>query len=145
MKKTILLSIALLLQLSAWSYTREIVAIHSQAMDKDVMAAVVLPDNYHEMKDVPVVYLLHGCGDNFHAWHNNAHASALADEYGIIIVMPDGGHHSWYWDSPVDPSFKYETFVTKELIPYIDSHYRTHADRTSRAITGNSMGGHGAL
>lgn len=145
MKRTLLLILALAINLSAWAYTREIIAVHSPSMGKDVMAAVVLPDNYHQMKDLAVVYLMHGCGDNFHAWHNNANASALADQYGVIIVMPDGGHHSWYWDSPKDPSFKYETFVIKELIPYVDSHYRTRADRTARAITGNSMGGHGAL
>lgn len=145
MKKLLFLVVATMLNLSAGAFSREIVAVHSNAMNKNVMVAVALPDNYHSMKDVPVVYLLHGCGDSYNAWHENANASHLADSYGVIIVMPDGGHHSWYWDSPIDPSFKYETFITKELIPYIDSHYRTHADRTSRAITGNSMGGHGAL
>lgn len=145
MKKLLFLGIALMLNLSTWAYTREIIAIHSNAMDKDVMVAVALPDGYHSMKDLPVVYLLHGCGDNYNSWHQNAGVSELADRHNLIIVMPDGGHHSWYWDSPIDNSFKYETFVTKELIAYIDSHYRTHADRTSRAITGNSMGGHGAL
>jgi S-formylglutathione hydrolase FrmB len=59
--------------------------------------------------------------------------------------MPDGGTNSWYWDSPVDPTYKYETFVSKELVEYIDSHYKTRADRTGRAITGLSMGGHGGL
>lgn len=145
MKKALLLLLALAVNLSAWAYTREIVAVHSKAMNKDVMVAVILPDNYHQMKDLPTVYTLHGHGDNFNAWHNNANASALADKYGVIIVMPDGGRHSWYWDSPKNPAFRYETFVTTELIPYIDSHYRTRGNRTGRAITGNSMGGHGAL
>lgn len=135
----------LLMPLSSWAYTREVVAIHSKAMNKDVMAAVVLPDQYHEKKDIPVVYLLHGYGDNFNAWYEKANTGILADKYGVILVMPDGGHHSWYWDSPIDPSFKYETFVSKELTAYIDSHYRTRADKRARAITGNSMGGHGAL
>lgn len=145
MNRLLCLLAALVMPIASWAYTREIVAIHSESMNKDVMAAVVLPDGYHNIKNLPVVYLLHGCGDNFHAWHNNAKASGLADKYGVIIVMPDGGHHSWYWDSPIDPSFKYETFVSKELVAYIDSHYRTHADCSARAITGNSMGGHGAL
>ena len=65
MKKLLLLGIALMLNLSTWAYTREIIAIHSNAMDKDVMVAVALPDGYHSMKDLPVVYLLHGCGDNY--------------------------------------------------------------------------------
>ena len=67
MKRTLLLILALAINLSAWAYTREIIAVHSPSMGKDVMAAVVLPDNYHQMKDLAVVYLMHGCGDNFHA------------------------------------------------------------------------------
>ena len=114
MKKLLLLGIALMLNLSTWAYTREIIAIHSNAMDKDVMVAVALPDGYHSMKDLPVVYLLHGCGDNYNSWHQNAGVSELADRHNLIIVMPDGGHHSWYWDSPINSSFKYETFVTEE-------------------------------
>jgi len=63
----------------------------------------------------------------------------------ILFVSPDGGYDSWYFDSPVDSSVRYETFMSKELITYIDSHYPTIPDRTHRAITGLSMGGHGAL
>jgi len=69
----------------------------------------------------------------------------MADRYGAIIVTPDGGVDSWYFDSPVDPTYRYETFVTQELIPYIDKLYKTVADRSGRAIAGLSMGGHGAL
>ena len=43
------------------------------------------------------------------------------------------------------PEYKYETFVSKELVSYMDSHYKTLADKSGRAVTGNSMGGHGAL
>jgi S-formylglutathione hydrolase FrmB len=59
--------------------------------------------------------------------------------------MPDGGFNSWYLDSPVDSSYKYETFMTKELVPYIDDHYPTINNVSFRAITGLSMGGHGAF
>ena len=68
----------------------------------------------------------------------------IADEKGIIFVCPDG-KNSWYWDSPKDPSYRYETFVSSELVKYIDGHYKTIADRKGRAITGLSMGGHGAM
>ena len=70
---------------------------------------------------------------------------AMADTYGVIIVMPDGGFDSWYYDSPVEPTYRYETFVARELVEYIDSHYRTKAEPSARAIAGLSMGGHGAL
>lgn len=68
----------------------------------------------------------------------------LPDEKGIIFVCPDGST-SWYWDSPKDPSFRYETFVSSELVKYIDGHYKTITDRKGRAITGLSMGGHDGL
>mgnify|MGYP000955441152 CR=1 FL=1 len=63
----------------------------------------------------------------------------------IIFVCPDGGKGSWYFDSPVDSSIRYESYITKELVPYIDANFSTKADSKSRAITGLSMGGHGAL
>ena len=63
----------------------------------------------------------------------------------IIIVCADGGVTSWYWDAPADPTYKYETYITKELIPFIDKTYKTIKTRNGRAITGLSMGGHGGL
>src|SRR5690606_34336403 len=66
-------------------------------------------------------------------------------QYQFIIVCPDGGFGSWYWDSPVDPSFQYETFVSGELVDFIDANYKTKPTRSGRAISGLSMGGHGAL
>ena len=68
----------------------------------------------------------------------------IADEKGMIFVCPDG-KNSWYWDSPLNPSYRYETFISSELVKYIDEHYKTIADRKGRAITGLSMGGHGAM
>lgn len=70
---------------------------------------------------------------------------ALIDHYEMIVVCPDGGFSSWYYDSPEDPSYKYETFITRELIPAVDSRFGTVADRTGRAVAGLSMGGHGAF
>ena len=63
----------------------------------------------------------------------------------IIIVCPDGGYNSWYFDSPIDSNFMYETYIIKELIPSIDSIYSTSKSKYLRAITGNSMGGHGSF
>src|SRR5690606_22214086 len=70
---------------------------------------------------------------------------ALADRYQMISVTTDGNFGSWYWDSPEVPDSKYETYVGKELVQIIDKEYSTIASRTGRAITGLSMGGHGAL
>ncbi len=121
------------------------VKVHSRSMDKEVECRVILPDSYCESVEMPVVYLLHGYGGDAAGWVSKYNTEELADRYSIIIVATDGGHSSWYWDSPVDSSMKYETFVAGELIEYIDSSYSTIEDRKARAITGYSMGGHGAL
>jgi S-formylglutathione hydrolase FrmB len=63
----------------------------------------------------------------------------------MIIVCPDAAFSSWYFDSPVDSSFKYETFTAIELPAYIDANYKTIRSKRGRAITGLSMGGHGAM
>ena len=55
------------------------------------------------------------------------------------------GKNTWYWDSPLNADVRYETFISNELVKYVDSHYKTVADRKGRAITGLSMGGHGAM
>lgn len=123
------------------------VMTYSQAMDKMIKAVVVMPDASGEaQRPRPVVYLLHGYGGNYADWINRApDIKALVDRYGFMIVCPDGGHGSWYWDSPVDETFRYETYVAEELVTWIDEHYHTVRDRRGRAITGLSMGGHGAL
>jgi S-formylglutathione hydrolase FrmB len=114
-------------------------------MKKMIKAVVITPDDYSNAKALPVVYLLHGYSGNYSDWVTKAKGFEKAvDLYQIIIVCPDG-NNSWYWDSPVDPSFKYETYVSGELVSWIDSHYKTIKDRKGRAITGLSMGGHGAL
>jgi len=122
------------------------VSVWSEAMNKTVKTVIVTPDDYAQRDSFPVVYLLHGYSGNYADWVNKApEIKDLADQYGLIIVCPDGGYGSWYWDSPVDRSFRYETFVSNELITWIDDQYKTIASREGRAITGLSMGGHGAL
>jgi S-formylglutathione hydrolase FrmB len=123
------------------------VAIYSAAMHKNIKTVVIKPASYESSAEkLPVVYLLHGAFGAYHNWINKVpHIKELADRYNMIIVCPDGGYTSWYFDSPVDSSFKYESFVGLEVPKYIDTHYRTIAERKGRAITGLSMGGHGGI
>jgi S-formylglutathione hydrolase FrmB len=122
------------------------VETYSDAMKKKIKAVVVTPDNYAAGTLYPVVYLLHGAGGNFSDWvKKGGKVADNADLYNVIIVCADGGVTSWYWDSPVDPTYKYETYITQELIPFIDKSYKTIKNRNGRAITGLSMGGHGGL
>ena len=117
----------------------------SECMNKDVPVNVITPDSYEDGLEFPVVYLLHGYSDNHQRWATGGHIGALADKHDVIVVMPDGAYSSWYFDSPVDPTFKYETFVSKELVEHVDANFKTRKDRKARAITGLSMGGHGAM
>jgi S-formylglutathione hydrolase FrmB len=123
------------------------VNIYSSAMHKQNKCVVVLPESYQKNNThYPVVYLLHGYSGDYSDWIKKAAIiKSYADEFRIIIVCPDGHYNSWYVDSPVDSAIKYETYISAEVPHYIDSHYRTIAERGSRAITGLSMGGQGAL
>lgn len=122
------------------------VTTYSQAMHKDMPAIVITPDSYSPRKDYPVVYMLHGFGGTYKSdWASPQwDVAKYADVYDMIFVTPDGAD-SWYLDSPVDSTYRYETYLVHELVPFVDAHYSTRADRTGRAITGLSMGGHGAL
>jgi len=124
------------------------IVVYSNAMQKNIKVAVVIPDNAKLQTGVkfPVVYLLHGYSGNHGSWLKDApQLQYRADQYQVMLVCPDGGYGSWYYDSPINDSIKYETFITKELLPYIDSNFPTSANKDHRAITGLSMGGHGGL
>ena len=118
----------------------------STSMNKEIPVVVITPDSYNNQKQLPVVYLLHGYSGNYSNWSKTSNdAKMMADQYNFIIVCPDGDFGSWYFDSPMDSTSRYETFVAKELVEWTDKNYKTIAKRESRAITGLSMGGHGAL
>jgi S-formylglutathione hydrolase FrmB len=116
-------------------------------MHKNVKCVVIKPAGYEDEKQrFPVLYLLHGWSGDYSNWVLKVPALLQeVDESGCIVVCPDGAFNSWYFDSPVNTSIRYETNVALEIPAYIDAHYRTIADRKARAITGLSMGGHGAL
>ncbi|QEC66604.1 esterase family protein [Panacibacter ginsenosidivorans] len=126
--------------------TVDTIAAHSDVMHKDIACVVIKPSSYDGKKDVPVVYLLHGYSGNQRDWITEVPAiKQYADQDSIIIVCPDGNYNSWYFDAPMDSTVRYETFVSKELVNYMDAHYKTIKDRAGRGITGLSMGGHGAF
>lgn len=145
MKQIIIFSF-LLLSISAKSATVDTVAIFSNSMNRAVKTVIIRPASYNENKRFPVIYLLHGAFGSYSNWIIKVpHIQQLADQYQMIIVCPDGGYTSWYWDSPIDPTYQFETFVGTEVPKYIDANYKTIADRKARAITGLSMGGHGGF
>lgn len=119
------------------------ISVYSKRMNKPIKVVVIQPDNLIKGKKLPVVYLLHGHGGNHRAWLQSApQLEAKANELNMLMVMPDGSRNSWYMNSPINPAVQYEAFMINELVPYIDSAYPTNL---KRAITGLSMGGHGAF
>ncbi|MEN8139273.1 MAG: alpha/beta hydrolase family protein [Bacteroidota bacterium] len=143
------LLIILLLGIGANLFASQVdtLIIKSKIMDKNISNIVIYPDSHEKQKDgLPVLYMLHGAGGNYLDYiSRNPDIKKLSDIYNIIIVCPDGGSTSWYFDSPIDPGYMYETYVSKELVNTVDEKYNTIKNKSGRAIMGLSMGGHGAF
>jgi len=124
--------------------------LEGESADRDVL--VVLPPGYaaSPRRHYPVVYALHGYSIGAEQWSKEIHlaeASAGAFAKGakeMILVLPDSKtiHNGSMYSSSVTTG-DFETFVSRDLIRYIDSHYRTIPDRLSRGLAGHSMGGYG--
>ncbi len=126
------------------------IEVYSKAMDKSLKAAVVKPESYDKnAAPLPSVYVLHGGSGSFTDWHDKVTEPGLleklANQYNVLIITPGVGPSSYYYDSPLLDSVRYETYMTKELIPFVNQNYNTIKEREGRAITGLSMGGHGAM
>ena len=121
--------------------------IFSATMQKNIKCLIIAPESYSATgQPYPVLYLLHGWSGNFAGWLSDApQLQQHADNYQRISVCPDGGYDSWYLDSPVDSTVRYDTYISKEVVGFIDYYYNTRRERSGRAIAGLSMGGHGAL
>ncbi len=143
--KRIFAAIALIMSLMHASAAKvDTVEIKTTFLDSPMKVCVVTPQTA-ESRRFPTVYLLNGYGGGYRDWlKNQPRIKELADSYGMIIVTPDG-RNSWYWDSPVNEGMQMESFFVKDLVPYIDTHYPTVAVAGKRAISGLSMGGHGAM
>lgn len=123
----------------------------SKSTDTSRRAFVYTPPGYHNEldKSYPVLYLQHGWGEDETAWTNQGHANLIMDNLiaegkinPFIIVMTYGMTNETKFgglrDFDITP---FQTVLVDELIPYIDSNFRTKANRESRAMAGLSMGG----
>jgi S-formylglutathione hydrolase FrmB len=146
MIKNFFILFLLMLTIASRAADVDTIAIYSAAMQKSSKCVVITPKKTKGIKAWPVVYLLHGYSGNYSNWIMKVpQLKDYADTYKLMIVCPDGAYSSWYFDSPVDSSMRYETYVAKEIPAYIDAHYPTIKNNAARAITGLSMGGHGGL
>lgn len=113
-------------------------------MPNDTVMAFVPKDYSVECgRQFPAVILLNGFGGNYRQWSRVANLQLYADEYGMILICPDGFADSWYIDSPIDSTARYATFFREEILPSMFRHF--NIDSCNLFITGLSMGGHGAL
>lgn len=120
------------------------------ALQETTKVRVLLPSGYskHPKRRYPVLYLLHGGTMDYSAWTADGDAARVTEPFPVITVMPDGGFWGYYSDwfnrGQGGPP-KWETVHIRQLLPWIDQHFRTIANRGSRAIAGLSMGGAGAM
>ena len=123
------------------------IKIRSSAMGREMKYSVYIPGSYDGEKEFPVLYLLHGYGDDNNAWIDKGGLADAVDSYerdggrDMIVVCPDGLTTFYYdgWGTP------YETYFFTELVPEIESRFKAIPDGSSRAVAGLSMGGYGSL
>jgi enterochelin esterase-like enzyme len=125
--------------------------LEGNAVDRDVL--VFLPPSYAKEKSrrYPVVYALHGYSIGAEQWAQEIHVPQTIEgafaqgAHEMIVVLPDSKtvHNGSMYSSSVTTG-DFEQFVSRELVAYIDAHYRTIPTRTSRGLVGHSMGGYGA-
>ncbi|MFB3827560.1 MAG: alpha/beta hydrolase [Bryobacteraceae bacterium] len=122
----------------------QVLRFKSEALGEERFASVLLPADYEKsFRRYPTLYLLHGLGDDHTSWSYMTNLSGYAAAKDIIIVMPDAGR-SFYVNSAADPKAKFEDFIAKDLVAFMDSHFRTIPLPRARALAGLSMGGYGA-
>jgi enterochelin esterase-like enzyme len=125
--------------------------IKSDILKRNVKYAIYLPADYETSnRSYPVVYLLHGYGDDHTGWLQFGEVNRYADKAiaegkipPMIIVMPDAG--TTFYINSFDGKQNYEDFFFKEFMPDVEKEYRIKASKKYRAVAGLSMGGFGTL
>lgn len=115
--------------------------------------AIYLPPDYEtSQRSYPVLYLLHGGGDDQTGWVQFGEVKTITDKAiadgtatAMIIVMPDANTGTRGYVNTADGSWRYEDFFFQEFMPYVEKTYRIKAEKRFRAVAGLSMGGGGTL
>jgi S-formylglutathione hydrolase FrmB len=125
--------------------------LEGNAADRD--AIVFLPPGYHQSRSrrYPVVYALHGYSIGAEQWSQEIHVPQTIEgafargAHEMIVVLPDSKtvHNGSMYSGSVTTG-DFESYVARDVVSYIDAHYRTIGRRESRGLVGHSMGGYGA-
>lgn len=155
-QKLSLLLINLVVSTIIYGQTGEVydnLSMKSMILNSERKYAIYLPPDYvTSQRTYPVLYLLHGRGNDQTSWIQLGEVKYITDKVisagkctPMIIVMPDANtKHRGYFNLP-DGSWRYEDFFFEEFIPYIEKNYRIKGEKTYRAIAGLSMGGGGTF
>ncbi len=127
--------------------------LESKILNQERTYAIYLPNDYDSSeRSYPVLYLLHGLGDDQTAWIKLGDVQRITDESidsgissSMIIVMPDAGTGIVGYINQPNRDWFYEDFFFEELIPHVESKFRIKKGKKYRAISGLSMGGGGTL
>lgn len=127
--------------------------MESEILNMERKYAVYLPPDYEtSSRSYPVLYLLHGLGDDQTGWIQFGEVKKIADNSilngdatPMIIIMPDANTGIIGYFNIPSKNWMYEDFFFNELMPYVESKYRIKSDKRFRAISGLSMGGGGTL
>jgi enterochelin esterase-like enzyme len=125
----------------------------SKILKMDRKYSIYLPPDYEtSQRSYPVLYLLHGAGDDQTGWVQFGEVLNIADESvksgiatAMIIVMPDANTGKRGYVNDVKGEWLYEDFFFKEFMPFIEKTYRIKAEKRYRAVAGLSMGGEGTF
>jgi len=123
----------------------KVVHFPSASIGDERTLLVILPLDYDTaVRRYPTLYLLHGYDADITGWARGTNLSAYAERHQLIIVTPDASR-GWYVNSVSDQKAKFDDFIVKDVIGYVDAHFRTVPEPFARAIAGVSMGGFGAV
>jgi enterochelin esterase-like enzyme len=153
MKKYIIVLIILLPALT-FAQTGKVfdnLSMKSEILNMDRKYAIYLPPDYETSKrSYPVLYLLHGGGDNQTGWIQFGEVKYIADKTikkgkstPMIIVMPDANSGKRGYTNDATGEWRYEDFFFEEFMPFVEKRYRIKSEKRYRAIAGLSMGGGG--
>lgn len=125
----------------------------SKILKMDRKYAVYLPPDYESSdRSYPVLYLLHGGGDDQTGWIQFGEVLRIADKAiadgsatAMVIIMPDGNTGQRGFANNAAGNWRYEDFFFEELMPYVEKKYRIKAEKKYRAVSGLSMGGGGTF
>ncbi|WP_421828942.1 alpha/beta hydrolase [Larkinella sp.] len=128
-------------------------SLKSRILKSDRKFAIYLPPDYEtSQRTYPVLYLLHGAGDDHTGWVQFGEVLHIADRTiaegkatPMIIVMPDANTGRRGYENDVKGEWRYEDFFFEELMPFVEKNYRIKAEKRFRAISGLSMGGGGTF